>query len=81
MVGSCYGKVTSYTLDMAKKGEKIKNLARELGVTSRSVIDRCRTEGISAQNSITRLSPVDAQRVHGWFATAAHPSQDTGTSE
>ena len=78
---SCGEKVASYTFVMPKKGEKIKDLARELGVTSRSVIDRCRAAGISAQNSITRLSPTDARRVRGWFAATAHPSRDNRTSE
>lgn len=52
---------------MAKKGIKIKELARELGITSRVLIDRCRAEGLTIQNSITKL-PIDKERlVRAWF--------------
>ena len=56
---------------MAKRGVKIKDLARELGVPARRIIDRCREEGIWAQNSITRLPPDAAGRVREWFAAPA----------
>jgi len=48
-------------------GINIKDLARELSVTSRQLIDRCRAEGIPVQNSITKLSPEVADRVRNWF--------------
>lgn len=51
-----------------KKGIKIKDLARELGVTSRELIDRCRAEGLFVQNSITKLDRNKEKRVRGWFA-------------
>ena len=63
---------------MAEKGVKIKELARELGVTSRALIDRCRAEGMPAQNSITRLSPSDARRMRLIFT---HPSPQDPDSE
>ena len=53
---------------MAKAGIKVKELARELGVTSRVVVDRCRVEGLSVQNSITRLPPEVARRVRAWLS-------------
>lgn len=56
---------------MAKKGIKIKELASELGVTSRTLLDRCRAAGWSVQNSVTRLTSDQARRVRGWFAEAA----------
>ena len=52
---------------MAKKGIKVMDLARELGVTSREVIDRCRAEGMAVQNSITKLNVDRERRVRGWF--------------
>ena len=52
---------------MAKKGIKIKELARELGVTSRDLIDRCRAEGLTIQNSITKLDINTERRVRAWF--------------
>ncbi|HUU82683.1 MAG TPA: translation initiation factor IF-2 N-terminal domain-containing protein [Phycisphaerae bacterium] len=55
---------------MARKGPKVKDLARELGVTSRAVIDRCRAEGLRVQNSITRLDAETERLVRSWFATA-----------
>jgi len=53
---------------MAKKGVSVKQLARELGLTSRQVIDRCRAEGLAVQNSITKLDREDERRVRTWFA-------------
>lgn len=52
---------------MAKKGIKIKDLAVELGLTSRQLIDRCRAEGLFVQNSITRLGPDKERLVRSWF--------------
>ncbi|MFQ5590892.1 MAG: hypothetical protein ACE5HE_07005 [Phycisphaerae bacterium] len=52
---------------MARTKIRIKDLAAEFGVTSRQVIDRCRAEGLSVQNSISRL-PRDQERlVRSWF--------------
>ncbi len=53
---------------MAKNHVKVKDLARELGVTSRDIIDRCRTEGIPVQNSITKLAPDKVRLVRSWFS-------------
>ena len=68
---------------MAKKGIKIKDLAKELSVTSRAIIDRCRAEGIPVQNSVTRLSPEVERSVRQWFGgdragerTSANPPSD-----
>ncbi len=52
---------------MAAKGTKIKELARELGVTSRAVIDRCRSGGFFVQNSITRVDPQLEDQIRVWF--------------
>jgi len=67
---------------MGKKGIKVKDLARELGVTSRELIERCRAEGVVAQNSITKLDRDMELRVRGWFglsfpARASPATQDT----
>ena len=45
----------------------MKELARELGLTSRQLIDRCRAEGIAVQNSITKLNPESERIVRSWF--------------
>jgi hypothetical protein len=55
---------------MAKKGITIKRLAKVLGVTSRVLIDRCRAEGLSVQNSITKLDASNETRVRAWFSSA-----------
>ncbi len=52
---------------MAKSGIKVRTLARELGVTSRQILDRCRAEGVPVQNSITRLSPELERTIRAWF--------------
>jgi plasmid maintenance system antidote protein VapI len=54
---------------MAKKGITIKRLAKALGVTSRVLIDRCRAEGLSVQNSVTKLESANEQRVRAWFSS------------
>jgi len=54
---------------MAKKGIKVKDLAKELGATSRAILLRCRAEGIPVQNSITRLKPELERAVRAWFAS------------
>jgi len=56
---------------VAKKGVKVKDIARELGLTSRQLLDRCRAEGIHVQNSITKLDSESEQTIRGWFARAA----------
>lgn len=50
-----------------KKGIKVKELARELGCTSRELIDRCRAAGIPVQNSITRLNRGSAEKARALF--------------
>ena len=52
---------------MPKKGVKIKELAREFGVTAKRLLLRCREEGLTVQNSITKLSPQDERLVRSWF--------------
>ena len=52
---------------MAKQGIKIKDLAKEVGVTSRAMIDRCRLEGLHVQNSITKLTREQAGTIRAWF--------------
>lgn len=53
---------------MAKKGIAAAELARQIGTTSRRLIDRCRAEGLFVQNSITKLSAEEERRVRAWFA-------------
>ncbi|MCH9002275.1 MAG: hypothetical protein IIC02_06845 [Planctomycetes bacterium] len=53
---------------MPKKGIKIKELAKELGVTAKRLLLRCREEGLKVQNSITKLPPQDERLVRSWFA-------------
>jgi hypothetical protein len=61
---------------VAKKGIKIKDLARDLGVTPRELLDRCRSEGVAAQNGITKLPVETERRVREWFNKAAdQPSE------
>lgn len=56
---------------MAKPGIKVKDLAREFGVTSRRIIDRCRREGIPVQNSLTKLEPAVERAVRTWLTANA----------
>jgi hypothetical protein len=66
---------------VAKKGIKIKELARELGITSRQLIDECRSRGVPAQNSITVLRPPLDREVRGWFVDQPDDEGPTGIKE
>ena len=65
---------------MAAKGIKIKELARELSVTSRAVIDRCRSGGFFVQNSITRVDPHLEEQIRVWFTESGDSPQDVNGS-
>lgn len=52
---------------MPKAGIKIKELAKEIGITSRQLLNRCREEGVPVQNSITRLKPDLEKQIRSWF--------------
>lgn len=52
---------------MAERTANIKRLAKEFGLTSRQLLDRCRAEGLPVQNSITKLRDAQARRVRSWF--------------
>ncbi len=52
---------------MAPEIANIKRLAKEFGLTSRQLLDRCRAEGLPIQNSITKLGDDQARRVRSWF--------------
>lgn len=52
---------------MAKRGTKVKDLAKELGITSRTLIERFRAEGHPIQNSITKLSADLERKAREWF--------------
>ncbi|HNQ23312.1 MAG TPA: hypothetical protein PKK06_09490 [Phycisphaerae bacterium] len=56
---------------MGKKGIKIEDLARELGLTARQLMERCRAEGLAVQNSITKLRADQERRVRSWFVRDA----------
>lgn len=56
---------------MAKSGIKVKVLARELGVPSRRIVSRCRDEGHTVQNSLTKLNPAIEALVREWFRDAS----------
>jgi len=53
---------------MSKQWIKVKDLSIELGVTSHAIIRRCRDEGYTVQNSVTRLRPDIEREVRGWFS-------------
>ena len=60
----------------ANKKVKIKDLAKELGVTSRRIINHCRHEGWPVQNSLTKLDPALERAIRASF----HHNADDGNS-
>lgn len=61
---------------MSKQWIKVKELSIELGVTSHAIIRRCRDEGHTVQNSVTRLRPDIERAVRGWFREDAAEIRD-----
>ena len=61
--------MTDQNEQRGKKGIKVKELAKEVGLTSRELIDRCRAEGVPVQNSITKLNRNTELKVRAWFNT------------
>ena len=61
---------------MTKKGIRVKDLATKLGITSRTILSRCREQGIRVQNSIGRLSADDERTVRSWFSQDDHKGLD-----
>lgn len=54
---------------MAKRGTKVADLAREMNITSRELIDHCRANGLSVQNRITKLTDEQVNRVRKMLTT------------
>lgn len=65
---------------MPEKPYNIKRLSAELGMTSRKLLDRCRAEGLSIQNSITKLRSDQARLVRSWFGQSEpkNPARKVG---
>ena len=53
---------------------KIKELASEIGLTSKQLIDRCNAAGLPVQNSVTKLRPDQVLLVRSWFRRSAESS-------
>ena len=54
----------------------VRRLARELGITPRELIDRCRAEGFFVQNGITKAKIELERRIRGWYK-----SEDSASAE
>lgn len=54
-------------MQMRRTRPRVKDLARELGLTSRQLLDRCREAEIQVQNSISKFSVEDERIVRSWF--------------
>lgn len=65
---------------MAKKGIKIKDLSRELGIASRVLVEFCREQGVSAQNSVARLTPAAERHIRASFPPANSTRDDDGAA-
>ena len=61
---------------MRRRGPKVKELARELGISARELIDRCRAEGIWVQNSVTRLDRDVVPTIRAWFEPRPEQGED-----
>lgn len=53
---------------MAKTTLRVHNLAKELGVESKDVIDKCRAEGVELKNHMATVSVGLAESIREWFS-------------
>ena len=61
--------------------KRIFELARELGVTSKMVLEKCRAEGLEVKNHMSAISVGLAATVCEWFSDAASQHTAVETSE
>ena len=53
---------------------RVFELARELSVRSKDVLEKCRAEGIDVKNHMTSLSAGLEETIRGWFSDANDPA-------
>jgi translation initiation factor IF-2 len=54
-------------------------LAKELGVTSKAILDKCRAEGLDVKNHMTVLSLGLEATIREWFSEGAHTTTEEKT--
>jgi translation initiation factor IF-2 len=59
------------------KGIRVNQLAKELGVASKDILEKCRAEGVEIPNHMTVLSVGLSETVREWFAHGAGGSGGT----
>jgi len=61
--------------------KRVFELSRELGVTSKMVLDKCRAEGLDVKNHMTMLSAGLEATIREWFSDAQGQSTAVETAE
>ncbi len=56
---------------MAKQ-KRVHNLAKELGVTSKAILEKCRAEGLELKNHMATLSAGLEATIREWFSEGSH---------
>ncbi len=51
---------------------RVFNLAKELGVTSKAILEKCRAEGMSLKNHMSVLTVGQAATIREWFSEGEH---------
>ncbi len=54
-------------------------LSKELGVTSKAILDKCRAEGLDVRNPMTILSAGLEATIRGWFSEGDHQTAEEMT--
>ena len=57
---------------MPEKKKRVHHLAKELLVTSKTIIEKCRAEGIELKNHMHVVSAGLEATVREWFSEGAH---------
>lgn len=56
-------------------------LARELGVSSSTIVKRCQDEGLDVRNHMARVSDSVARQIRGWFSEGANMTNSEDTTQ
>lgn len=57
---------------MAKAVTRVHILAKELGVKSKAIVDKCQAEGLDIKNHMSTISAGLAATIHEWFSEGDH---------
>jgi hypothetical protein len=64
-------------MTMLLRGSKVKEIAKDVGVSAKTLVARCRVEGMAVQNSVSRLTRAQEETVRSWFEGGAETAGES----